>query len=74
MPYRGQQSVACYSKAQACLRVNRSPTWACNDEWKTKYPIKSTERVTIYSGGYKTTCGPVLKNIDDYDNRNLRFL
>jgi hypothetical protein len=60
MPYTGPQAVACYAKASACLKAGRSPTWACEDEWKTKYPIKSKERVMIRSGKYNTECGPLL--------------
>src|SRR5581483_9404551 len=62
MPYSGRQAAACYAKANACLQVGRSPTWACRDEWKEIYPIKSPEQVWITSGGYRTRCGPLLSS------------
>ena len=67
MPYSGRTAAACFAKANACLNVDRSPTWACEDSWKSKYPIDSKERVTLHDA-YNTQCGPLLKSkYDDAD-------
>lgn len=58
MPYKGAQAVACYSKANACLKAGYSPSWACEDWFKEVWPMGSGN--VIESSGYRTNCGAPL--------------
>lgn len=71
MPYEGKQAAACHARKTVCLKKGYSPSWACDDSFKKKWPQMRKKGPLVKNGKYPPVrCGGKLPKRDNGPRRS----